>query len=584
MADNNNEQNSSPDIQVNSSPLLTDPEKETEKEKTSFLNQVQNTAKEKSQELKEQAEKYKDKAQEVIDNAQNYAVKNAERFNNFINNIVFVTISLFLYGIHASALCYLSMSVNVNKGLGGVKLSGPPFKPPRFSINKCPEPDDSRSTFESIRQSLKEFGFPYRNAYSCDMFSMIKESFINVRFARWASNAIAFSYSSGRKGLNGVFSFFSDPILAFYVFPLFVPLIVMISTFFGPIMTAFAGVTQFGDISPTNFFGLFALNPLSQMLTIITFMFGLFAVPLGNAFAMLGSVMFFFTIFPYILNDKFIFPNDSTRKAYKGFDFIWQNLKYRWEGMVLVWLVAIANTAKSSLDTEDDLKGKVISIDNKKLKAKVVYNSGSVEEVDLKNIEVDSESYLQKNARVEVKTNPLGTNSKFGVIRKVDIQNKEKIFEIFVENKGKEDEILKGITKDKLVPVITEKNKREVRINESVIVNSKSTIGSTAQKFIYMIALGWLIWIIFRHKASYVVLSIVLFVVKFIIDYQFTIALVILLGVGGYFAFMYKDELKDVSGKLIDKAEDAAKKAAKAAKAAKKTAKAAKKEREAAAN
>ena len=37
MADNNNEQNSSPDIQVNSSPLLTDPEKETEKEKTSFF-------------------------------------------------------------------------------------------------------------------------------------------------------------------------------------------------------------------------------------------------------------------------------------------------------------------------------------------------------------------------------------------------------------------------------------------------------------------------------------------------------------------------------------------------------------------
>lgn len=557
MADSNPEQQN---------PNLQDPEQEVKEEKTSFLTQIQNTAKEKSKELKIQAEVYKEQAQELIDQAQDYAVKHSKRFNKFVNNILVATVGIILYGIHASAICYLSMSVNVNKGLGGVRLSGPPFKPPRFSINKCPEPNEDRSTLEGIRQSLKEFGFPYRNPFSCDMFAILKESYISVRFARWASNAIAFSYSTGRKNLNGIFSFFSDPILAFWILPLIVPLIVMISIFFAPVMTAFAGITQYADITPTNFFGMFAMEPMSNAITIIVFLLGLFAVPMANAFAMVGSVIFFFTIFPYILNDKFIFPNDKKRRVYKGFAFIWKNLKYRWEGMVLAWLVAIANTAKISLDTKDDVKGKVINVDNKELKATVQYDSGSRENVDLKNIEIDTDSYLNRNARVEVITNPLGTNNKFGVIKKVDVKDGEKIFTVFVQNKGKEDETLLGITKDKLKPIINEQNKKNIRKDERVIVTSRSTVGSTVEKFIYMIAIGWLIWIIFRHKASYVVLNIVLFIVQTIIKYQFTIALIILLCTGGYFAFMYKDELKDIAGDLADKAEDAAKKAGNVAK------------------
>ena len=534
--------------------IETDPEKVVEEEKTSFLKQIKDTAKNSAKELKKNAEIYKDKAEEIIDNAQDYAVKHQKRVSKFLNNILMVTFGVIIYGIHASALCYLSMSVNVNGGLGGVNLNGPPFKPSRFAVNKCPD-TNQKGFAETIRNSLKVFGFPYRNIYSCDMFSMLKESFITVRFARWASNSVAFSYSTGRGLLNGIFSFFSDPILAFWIFPLIVPLITTATVFFAPITTVFSGIMNYGDITPTNFFGMIAMHPYSTMFTFFVFMLGLFAVPLTNTFAMMGCVTFFFLIFPYLLNDKFIFPDDKKRKVYKGFDFIWANFKYRWEGIVLAWIIAIANTARISLDTTDDLKAKVIGVDNKNLEAKVMYNSGSYDIVKLKDIEIDNDSYLKINGRVKI----LGGENRgeYGVIKNVDIMKEEKIFTIFIEDKRKSNKLMKT-NRANIEPVIAEKSKQNIRSGTRIIVNSKSTVGSTVEKYIYLVALCWLIWIIFRHKATYVVLSALLFILNFLKDNQFIIALIILVVVGLYFTFSYKDELKDVVGKLADKAEEAA--------------------------
>ena len=96
-------------------------------------------------------------------------------------------------------------------------------------------------------------------------------------------------------------------------------------------------------------------------------------------------------------------------------------------------------------------------------------------------------------------------------------------------------------------------NEKKIRKNTRVIVNSKSTAGSIASKAIYLIALGWLIWIIFRHKASYVVLSVLLFTLKFIIENQVTISLIILLSVCIYYGIMYKDEVADVAGDIVDR-------------------------------
>ena len=184
-----------------------------------------------------------------------------------------------------------------------------------------------------------------------------------------------------------------------------------------------------------------------------------------------------------------------------------------------------------------------------------MYNSGSYDIVKLKDIEIDSDSYLKINGRVKI----LGGENRgeYGVIKNVDIMKEEKIFTIFIEDKRKSNKLMKT-NRANIEPVIAEKSKQNIRSGTRVIVNSKSTVGSTVEKYIYLVALCWLIWIIFRHKATYVVLSALLFTLNFLKDNQFIIALIILVVVGLYFTFSYKDELKDVVGKLADKAEEAA--------------------------
>jgi len=534
------------------SKTLEDPDKVIEKEKeTSFLAQLNNTAKQAKTDTKKQVEDLKNEATEVYDNAQAFAEKHMKKIEILISRVAYATVALIIYFTHASALCYLSMSVNVNNGLGGVKMNGPPFKPPRFTMNKCPEEDSLKGFFESIRNSLKVFGFPYKNMVSCDNFAMMKESFTPVRFSRWVSNTLAFSYSSGRKYLNAIFSFFSDPISAFWLLPIFVPIILMTTLIFSPLTTLFGGLLLSSEILPSNFFGIFALNPFSMFFTGIAFVAGIIGIPLINTFAMFGSALFFFTIFPYILNDKFIFPKDTKMKPYSGFGFIWENLSYRWETILLAWLLVVANITKKTFDTKEDLQAKVLNTNG--LKANVRFDSGSKSRVNTSELSIDPDSYLTVNSRVEINTNPLGTNKLIGVIRKIDTIDDELVYTIFVEHKNKPDETLKAIKHSNITPIVNKDNEKKIRKNTRVIVNSKSTAGSIASKAIYLIALGWLIWIIFRHKASYVVLSVLLFTLKFIIENQVTISLIILLSVCIYYGIMYKDEVADVAGDIVDR-------------------------------
>ena len=543
MDDNTEQQNTT----------LEDPEQVVKDQETSFLKQLDNTAKQTSIELKLRVDDLRSEANEVYDKAQEFAERHLKKVETLITRIAYTTVALIVYFTHASALCYLSMSINVNNGLGGVRLSGPPFKPPRLSINKCPEEDFSKGFFEGIRNSLNVFGFPYKNMNSCDNFAMLKESFLNVRLSRWISSTIAFSYSSGRHYLNYIFSFFSDPISAFWILPIFVPIILMLTLFFAPITTIFGGLLLNSEILPSNFFGIFAVNPLGYLLTAIAFGAGMMSLPLINTFAMVASALFFFVIFPYILNDKFIFPKDNKLKTpYSGFEFIWGNMMYRWETILLAWLIAVANITKQTLDTKEDSKAKIITVVG--TVAKVRFNSGSEVFVKTKELSIDPDGYLVVNSRVEINTNPFGTNKLIGVIRKIDRIHGEFVYTIFIEHKDKPDETLKAVKHKNITPIVSDKNKKKLRNNTLVIVNSKSSAGSIASKYIYMIALCWLIWIIFKQKASYVVLSVISFILNFTLDNQVTISLIILLGVGLYYGIMYKDDVDVVAGDLVDKA------------------------------
>jgi len=535
--------------------VLEDPDKvKKTEEKTTFFTQLDNTAKQTSARVRNKAKEIRTELNEVYDNAQEFAERYAKKMELLISRVAYATVTLMIYFIHASAICYLSMSVNVNQGLGGVKMSGPPFKPPRFTMNKCPEEDFTKGFFENIRNSLKEFGFPYKNMVSCDNFAMIKEPFTYVRFSRWVSNTIAFSYSSGRKYLNAIFSFFSDPIAAFWILPILVPIILMVTLLFAPATTLFGGLLLGSEILPSNFFGMFAFyNPFIMFFTVCAFISGIIGIPILNTFAMFASALFFFMVFPYILNDKFIFPNDPTMKPYSGFEFIWRNISYRWETILLAWLLVVAKITKNTFDTKSDLQATVIATDG--LNAKVIFDSGSKLTVNTSELSIDPDIYLKINTQVKVNTNPLGTNSYIGTISNITTIDGELVYDIFVQSEGKEDRTETQVKHSDLTPIVTVENEQKIRKKSRVIVNSKSTAGSIASMFIYILTLGWSIWITFRHSSSYVVLSVLLYVIEFLVDYQVILSLIVLIGVCLYYAIIYKDDVVDVANEIKDEAE-----------------------------
>jgi len=363
-------------------------------------------------------------------------------------------------------------------------------------------------------------------------------------------------------------------------------------------ITLFGGLLLSSEILPSGVFSMFTFEPLSMFFTAMAFGAGIFSLPLLNTFAMFACAVFFFTIFPYIINDKFIFPKDPRMRPYSGLDFIRKNISYRWETILFAWLIIVANITKSTFDTKEDLKAKVIKTNG--LEAKVRFDSGSELQVKTNELSIDPDSYLTVNSRVEVNTNSLGISNPlgakiFGVIRGIDTIKGEVVYTVEVSKQIKNPDMgvptsnkktfdtfsfkftttptptptptptapndsyhtsieKMTVSKSQITPIIDYDNKQKIRKDSRVIVNSKSTAGSIASLFIYLIAFGWLIWIIFKHKATYVVLSIVLFVTEFLVDHQVIISLIILLGIGLYFGIMYKDEVVDVANDITDKA------------------------------
>ena len=159
------------------------------------------------------------------------------------------------------------------------------------------------------------------------------------------------------------------------------------------------------------------------------------------------------------------------------------------------------------------------------------------------------------NTKVKVNTNPIGTNSYIGTIRNITTIEGELVYDIFVQSEGKEDRTETQVKHSDLTPIVTVENEQKIRKKSRVIVNSKSSAGSIASMFIYMIALGWLIWITFRHSSSYVVLSVLLYVIEFLVDYQVILSLIVLIGVCLYYAIIYKDDVVDVANEIKDEAE-----------------------------
>lgn len=486
--------------------------------------QMSKDAREFGNEQRQNLEKQADKAYEY---SREFAQRNAKKTSNFITGIVWSTITLALFSIHASALCYLSMSVNVNNGLGGIDLNGLPFKPAGKDLMKaCANNEFKNGVFDYLRNSLKIYGFPYKNMLSCDKYAMYKEPFTIVRYTRWVTDIFAFAFSTGRQYLNLILGFFKDPNTAFWILPLVVPFITMIAGIISPFIFSFSAFINILSLFPKNVFGLLALNPLSAFLTGCAFFFGIFMIPMIGSFIQMVMLTLFFTVFPYILDDKFTFPGDFMNTPYSGFGFIFNNISYRWRSILFVWLLLVASNANTHLNTKDVNKGTVIKIN--KNRVRIRYDTGKYSNVDRKDVKIDDDNYLVEGASVIMKKGSMGQKH-HGVIRRSYMVDGEQKYVVYVENKNGKGTVFMDIDRKHITPVIDKDNVMDLRVDMRIFIVDKSNAGSVISKILFITALLWFIYISLSGSTRDVLTYVLNYVLKFILNNNLYIAIAVLI-------------------------------------------------------
>ena len=518
--------------------------------------------------LKDTASEGKEKIVDSYNDTKDFIEKNRAKVMAFLKSTAIGTLILFAMAFKFSALCYGCMSINVHGGLGGTNMNGAPYKPTKSSKG-CSGMEESlkRPILEQIRESLSEFSFPYSNPLSCSNFTMFAEGFTGVRFIRWITETMASSYSIGRRYLNIVFSFFSNPDTAFWFFPLAIPGLIFAGMVYGPFSHSLFGILRSTELLPRNIFGSIALNPLSAFLTVNGFLFGLFALPVIAGGMQVLYLLSFLLFYPYIANDKFIFPGDKKRRAYSGLKFIRKNVFYRWRSLGFVWLAMLANNSYI-LAEPDHKEGRLIEI--KESTIVVRYDTGQEVEVPKNDVSLHDIEYYYRagyepiHRHVYVNTS---TYSQEGYLEDITINNEEWRFKVSIKDDHGKSIILNDLKWNQVKP--SKKKKIDLKPNHRVEVINRG-MGNLIPNTLWTVALIWLIWIQFPGYVK----NIFNFLYYIIVYNQLLIAFVALC----YYAMKYVYEnratiyskAKDVAGDVAKKAKNKAKKAKDKAEKAKK--------------
>lgn len=203
---------------------------------------------------------------------------------------------------------------------------------------------------EYIRNSLKEWSFPYKSDVLCDKSNIYWEP-LSYRFYRWIINTTIFSYAYGRQALEFVFELFSmaedyvaPDTVAFFIGP-FVVLFIM--RLVGPIYSIGSHIVgEFGNIGnlvPRNLFQWWF-----PFITMFIAMFLLFIIPIVGGGVQIASLVFFLIIYPFTEKTKFSIGKDE--KQYSGPMFIWKNITSRLKYILTFYFAIITSYAFTDLN------------------------------------------------------------------------------------------------------------------------------------------------------------------------------------------------------------------------------------------
>lgn len=273
--------------------------------------------------------------------------EHSEKIQRFLNTALIASIVLIVYGLYGSMMSYLVLALQQSSGLNGIDLNGPPFRSNKI-FNKCGGKATQDDFGTMLQKSLLEYSFPYKNPISCDKFNAIKEPFLYIRFTRWLTSMIAYSYSSGRQFLNMYFGLFNSK-TAFWIMPITNLLIIGLSPLFGIMSHGFGGVINAPELLPQLPFGAISMNPLSMFIMFIVYIISILVLPLCFGVLQTFILLFFLGIYPLFQKESFSFP-ESQNTFMSGWTFISRYFKGKFNSLVLVWLLALIYNAYVNLE------------------------------------------------------------------------------------------------------------------------------------------------------------------------------------------------------------------------------------------
>ena len=273
--------------------------------------------------------------------------KHSEKIHRFLNTALIAAIVLVLYGLYGSMMSYLFLAIQQNNGLSGVNMDGPPFRSNKF-FNKCGTKSKTEDFGTMLQNSLLEYSFPYKNPISCDKFNAIKEPFLYIRFTRWLTTMIAYSYSSGRSFLNMYFGLFNSK-TAFWIMPITNLILLALSPLFGIFSHGFGGVINAPELLPQLPFGAVSLNPFSMFVMFIVYIISILTLPLLFGVMQTFVLLFFFGFYPLFQKESFSFP-EAQNTFMSGWSFISRYFKGKFNSLLIVWLLALIYNAYVNLE------------------------------------------------------------------------------------------------------------------------------------------------------------------------------------------------------------------------------------------
>lgn len=303
-----------------------------------LIDKVQQAVEEKRKEKKSY---YEETKEYLLDE------ENSKKIQKFISTALVSSVVIIIFGLYGSMMSYLVLALQESKGLGGVNMNGPPFRPSNV-FNPCNVSKKQNDFSTMLQTSLIEYGFPYRNPISCDKFNAIKEPFLYIRFTRWLTEMIAYSYSNGRQLLNMYFGFF-DSKTAFWVMPFTNLIILLLAPLYGLFSHGIGGFITAPELLPRLPLGSFAMNPFSMTLTFIAYIIAIFTLPPIFTIVQVLLLVFLLFLYPIFQKESFSFPSDDNNYL-NGFSFITKYFQTKTPYLLTIWLISVIINAYSNLE------------------------------------------------------------------------------------------------------------------------------------------------------------------------------------------------------------------------------------------